>query len=77
MLPRLVPPPQQLIPHDRYRGAMSAPPMTDGYVGVQISTPGGMQAPYSALPVLAERTGTRGSDGKKEKGKKKMACAVM
>lgn len=76
MLPRLVPPPQQLVPQDRYRGAMSAPPMTDGY-GVQMSTPGGMQVPHSALPVLTERTGTRGSDGRKEKGKKKIACAVM
>jgi hypothetical protein len=77
MLPRLVPPPQQLVPQDRYRGAMSAPPMTDGYVGVQMPTPGGAQAPHSAMPVLTERTGTRGSDGRKEKGKKKMGCLVM
>ncbi|KAJ4368490.1 hypothetical protein N0V86_009395 [Didymella sp. IMI 355093] len=77
MLPRLVPPPQQLVAQDRYRGAMSAPPVTDGYVGVQMPTPGGMQAPHSALPVLSERTGTRGSDGKKEKGKKRMGCEVM
>lgn len=76
MLPRLVPPPQQLVPQDRYRGAMSAPPMTDGYVGVQMPTPGGMQAPHSAMPVLSERTGTRGSDGTK-KGRKKMGCVVM
>ncbi|KAF3035274.1 hypothetical protein E8E11_004390 [Didymella keratinophila] len=77
MLPRLVPPPQQLVPQDRYRGAMSAPPMTDGYVGVQMPTPGDMQAPHSAMPVLTARTGTRGSDGTKAKGKKKMGCAVM
>jgi hypothetical protein len=77
MLPRLVPPPQQLVAQDRYRGAMSAPPMTDGYVGVQMPTPGDMQAPHSALPALSERTGTRGSDGKKEKIKKRMGCEVM
>lgn len=77
MLPRLVPPPQQLVLQERYRGAMSAPPMTDGYVGGQMPTPGGMQAPHSAMPVLGERTATRGSDGRKEKGKKKVGCAIM
>lgn len=77
MLPRLVPPPQQLVSQERYRGAMSAPPMTDGYAGVGMSTPGGMQAPHSAMPILTQRTETRGSDKRKEKGRKRMGCLVM
>lgn len=77
MLPRLVPPPQQLVAQEHYRAAMSAPPMTDGYMDVGMPTPDGMQAPHSAMPVLTERTGTRGSGGKKEEKKKRMGCVVM
>lgn len=77
MLPRLVPPPQQLVAQEHYRAAMSAPPMTDGYMDMGMPTPGGMQAPHSAMPVLTERTGTRGSGGKKEEKKKRMGCVVM
>jgi len=51
--------------------------MTDGYVSVEIPTLGGMHAPHSAMPVLTERTGTRGSDGTKARGKKKIGCVVM
>ncbi|KAF1930526.1 uncharacterized protein M421DRAFT_418831 [Didymella exigua CBS 183.55] len=78
LMPRLVPPSQQLVAQEWFRGTMSAPPMSEGYAGVGMSTLGGMQAPHSAVPVLTERTGTRGSNGKKEgKGKKRIACSVM
>lgn len=80
LLPRLVPPQQQLpVPQQSYGIPMSAPPRSRDSIVGEGGMQGRLQGPYSAAPVLvSERSETREKKAKKEEKKgRKTGCVVM